>query len=71
MDVNLNMKTLNIEVIIFIYQQKDTVSLNVSISKQVKITNNNILILSEMKKEGQTLGLKLEFNHFVEQIIII
>ena len=32
MDVILNMKLLNIEIMIVIYQQKDTVSLNVLIS---------------------------------------
>ena len=40
--VILNMKSMNFEVIIILYQQKDIVFLKVSISKQVYITNNNI-----------------------------
>ena len=55
MDVIVNMKLLNIEVIILLYQQKDIVLLNVIIFEQVKITNNNILKLSEMRKDDQTL----------------
>ena len=42
MDVNLNMKLLNIEVMNALYQPKAIVLLNVIISLQVKITNNNI-----------------------------
>ena len=49
-----NMKLLNIEVKIVLYQQKDIVLLNVLISKQVKITNN-ILNLLEMKKDDEIL----------------
>ena len=55
MDVILNMKFLNTKVILVLYQLKAIVLLNVLISQQVKITNNNTLILSEMKKEDQTL----------------
>ena len=53
MVVILNMRFLNIEVIIVLYQQKDIVLLNVLIYKQVKITNNKILNLSEMKKDDR------------------
>ena len=55
MDVILNMKLLNIEEIIAFFQLKGIVLLNVLIFQHVKITNKNIWISSEVKKDDQIL----------------
>ena len=61
-----NSKVLKIDVIFVLYQVKVSVLSNVLIYLRVKIINNNILILTEMNKEDQTLWLWLVFNHVLE-----
>ena len=55
MVVNLNMKILKNEVIFVLCHLKVIDLSNVSISYQEKITNNNNLISSEMRKDDQII----------------